>query len=271
MSSLKPSTFLFGISIGVTLVAALASPVSAHFVWVETDAKASPGSEQSIKVYFGEYHEFLREEAGGKLDTIDGVTLRIVDPKRAVTDISVTKKGNHFEGTLPSCIPGRYAVIAEQHEAGVQDLTKHDLGIVKPVFHARTQFVCFEDGRVSERDGESAPPLDLDVIPLSKGLNLAKGTINYWPGGEIVAKVVFKGKPLASTQLFVHSPIGWDKELHTDSQGVVSFTPLWPGRYVLEVVHVEKTPGEFKGKPFEAFRHRATLSLQVITEKTVEK
>ena len=39
--------------------------------------------------------------------------------------------------------------------------------------------------------------------------------------------------------------------------------PLWPGRYVLEMIHVEKTPGEFEGTAYEALRHRSTLALQV--------
>ena len=259
----------FGIAIG--LVLGFASQAVAHFMWIETDATARPGSEQSIRVYFGEYQEFLREEAGGRLDTIDGVTLRIVDPKRAQTDLVLTKKDNHFEGRLPSCMPGRYAVMAEQREARVQDLTKHNIGIVKPMFHARAQFLCFEAGRVGEREADTTEHQELDVIPLSKGLNLSKGTLSYGPGGEIVVKVLFKGAPFAAKHLLVHAPIGWDKELHTDSQGIASFTPLWPGRYVFEAEHQEKTPGVFKEKPFEAIRHRGTLALEVLPEKAMEK
>jgi uncharacterized GH25 family protein len=262
---------LLGCGLGVALAMDFTAQAVAHFVWIETDSTARPGIEQSIRVYFGEYQESLREEAGGRLDTIDGVTLRIVDPKRVQTEIMLTKKGNHFEGTLPSCTPGRYAVMAEQREAAVQDLTKYDIGIVKPMFHARTQFMCFEEGRVGEREPDTAAHQDLDVIPLSKGLNLAKGTLTYGPGGEIVVKVVFQGAPFASKHLLVHAPIGWDKELHTDSQGIASFTPPWPGRYVFEAEHQEKTPGQFKGKSFEAIRHRGTLALEVVPEKTREK
>jgi uncharacterized GH25 family protein len=263
--------FLSAIGAGIVLTLAFATHAVAHFMWIETEATARPGSEQPIRVYFGEYQEFLREEAGGRLDTIDGVTLRIVDPKRAATDVMLTKKGNYFEGMVPSCMPGRYAVVAEQSEAVVQDLTKYDMGIVKPKFHARTHFLCFEEGRVGEREPDVAAHQDLDVIPLSKGLNLAKGTLSYSPGGEIVVKVLFKGQPFASKHLLVHAPIGWDKELHTDAQGIASFTPLWPGRYVFEAEHQEKTPGEFKGKPFEAVRHRGTLALQVVPDKAAEK
>lgn len=248
----------------MSAILALASGAEAHVAWVETDGTAAPGREQSAKIYFGEYGEFLREESGGRLDTLDGVTLKVVDAKRGITDLPLAKNGNHFEGRLASCRPGRYAVLAEQTAAEVQDLTKYDHGIVKPMFHARSQFVCFEEGRLGEREAEALPQFDLDVIPVSKGVNLAKGITTYWPGGEIVAKVVYKGAPLASRQVIVHAPNGWDKELHTDAQGIATFTPPWAGRYVLEVEHQDKTPGEFKGKPYEAVRHRSTLSLHVV-------
>ncbi|MBA2251689.1 MAG: DUF4198 domain-containing protein [Nitrospirales bacterium] len=270
MSSVNARMVLSCAGLGIAFALGFAAQASAHFMWIETDATAHPERAQSIRLYFGEYQEFLREEAGGRLDTLDGVTLRIVDSKRVVTHVALTKKGNYFEGTLPSCMPGRYIVLAEQHEAAVQDLTKHDMGIVKPMFHGRAQFLCFEEGRVGEREPDVAVQQDFDVIPLSKGLNLAEGTLGYWPGGEIVVKVLFKGVPFAAKALLVHSPIGWDKELHTDSHGIASFTPLWPGRYVFEAEHQEKTPGEFKGKPFKAVRHRGTLGLQVMPKKATE-
>ncbi len=248
-----------------------ASPARAHFVWVEAEATAASETGQPIKVYFGEYSEFLREERGGRLDSIDGVTLRIQDPKRGKTEVALTKQVNHFSGSLSSCMPGRNAVVAEQAKAPVQDLRKHDLGIVKPMFYARTYFVCMEDGRVSEHERDQSTPLDLDMIPLTKGLNLATGRVSHVPGGEIVVKAVFKGQPLPGTQVLVHAPIGWDKELKTDAEGIVAFTPLWPGRYVLEIIHAEKTAGEYEGKSYEALRHRSTLALQVKPERSAEK
>ncbi len=247
------------------------APAQAHFVWVEAEATAPAETGQPIKVYFGEYSEFLREEHGGRLDSIDGVTLRVQDPKRGKTDVPLTKQVNHFAGALSSCLPGRNAVVAEQAKAPVQDLRKHDLGIVKPMFYARTYFVCLEDGRVNEHDRDQSAPLDLDLIPLTTGLNLATGRMSHVPGGEIVVKALFRGKVLPGTQVLVHAPIGWDKELKTDADGMVSFTPLWPGRYVLEMIHVEKTPGEFEGAAYEALRHRSTLALPVKAERQAEK
>lgn len=248
-----------------------ATPAESHFVWVEAEATAAADQGQPVKVYFGEYAEFLREERGGRLDSIDGVTLRVQDGKRGKTDVPLTKQINHFAGALSSCVPGRNAVVAEQAKAPVQDLRKHDLGIVKPMFYARTYFVCLEESRVNEHERDHSTPLALDLIPVTTGLNLASGRVTPGPGGEIVVKAVFNGQRLPGTQVLVHAPNGWDKELKTDAEGIVSFTPLWPGRYVLEMIHVEKTPGEFEGTAYEAVRHRSTLALQVTAERHVER
>lgn len=247
------------------------SPATAHFVWVEADAIAPAETGQPLKIYFGEYSEFLREERGGRLDSIDGVTLRVQDSKQGTTEVALTKQVNHFAGALPSCLPGRNAVVAQQAQAPVQDLRKHDIGIVKPMFYARTYFMCLEEGRINEHERDQAAPMALDMIPLTKGLNLATGRVSHVPGGEIVVKGFFKGQPLPNATILVHAPIGWDKELKTDGEGIVAFTPLWPGRYVLELIHVEKTPGEFQGKTYEALRHRSTLAIQVRAERSGEK
>ncbi len=262
--------------LGITFVmlAGLLSDVSssqAHFMWIETDGRADPGADHPISVYFGEYQEFLREEAGGRLDTLDGVTLQVIDPKRVQHDIPLTKQGNRFAGRFPACIPGRYAVTARQQDAAVQDLTKHDMGIVKPLYYARTEFVCYADGRVGERQPQPVPAADLEVLPLSRGMDLSHQTVSPRVGSEVVLNVLFKGAPVASRQVLVHSPIGWDKELHTDTQGVASFHPAWPGFYVVEVEYQEKTPGQFKGKPFEAARHRATFTVRVTGDDPREK
>ena len=83
-----------------------------------------------------------------------------------------------------------------------------------------------DDGRVSEHEWDQSTPLDLDMIPLPKGLNLAIGRVRHVQGGEVVVKAFFKGQLLPDTQVLVHPPIGWDKELKTDAEGIVTFTQL---------------------------------------------
>jgi hypothetical protein len=257
--------------LGLVASLGVAPSAGAHFAWIEADATAPSFGGQSVQVFFGEYSEFLREEQGGRLDTMDGIRMKVLHPKQPVTEVPLTKEVNRFAGKLTTCLPGRNEIVVEQKESPVQDLRSHDLGVVKPMYYARTSFICLEDGRVSEHEKGGTTPMDLDIIPLSRGLNLATGRMGHSAGSEVVVKTSFRGHVLPSKQLIVHSPIGWDKELHTDPDGVATFTPLWPGRYILELIHVEKTGGEFRGKPYEAIRHRSTLSVQVMPERSGEK
>ncbi len=247
-----------------------AQDAMAHFIWIEAPFEMSRDHEPVVSLYFGEYQESLREEAGGRLDKMDGAKAWVIDPKGDRLSLSLEKQGNRFVG-VPSrpCPPGRYQVLAEHTEIEVQDLTKQDLGLVKPFYHARAQFACADGGGISEREKETAQTAPLDILPLNRGINLAKGEITTGLGTEVAVKAIYQGNPLPSKSFMVHSPLGWSKEIKTDSQGIASFLPLWPGRYVFELVHLEKTAGEFKGKPYHAVRYRTSLTLDVGGERKV--
>lgn len=240
------------------------SLAQAHFIWIETDPKGEPGKNQKVEIYFGEPHEFLREEAGGRLDQHDRIEAWAAAAKGEKTKVGLKKGVNLFSGVITPQKVGRYNLTAKSLGHEVQDLTGFGQGISRPLFFARGQFLSFERGRVSEREEEIKEYLDLDIIPVTKSLDPLIGTIVPKVGNELVVRVVFKGKPLARQRVNAFGPNGWIKELpSTDSWGVTSFVPLWPGRYVLQISQDEKAPGEFKGKSYETLNYRATLSLLV--------
>lgn len=262
---LSPRTWKWGL-VWVGLLIALLRPlaVEAHFIWIETDPKGAPGKDQNIQVYFGEPHEFLREEAGGRLDRHDELQAWTVGPKSEPTEIALKKELNRFSGVVTPQRVGRYNVIAKSLNHEVMDLTKYDRGIVKPLFFARTQFLSFESGRVSEREEEPKEYLDLDILPVTRALDPQKGSIVPKVGSEVAVRVIFQGEALVKRRVYAFGPNGWIKEMQaTDSWGVTTFVPLWPGRYVLQVMHNERAPGEFEGKPYEILNYRATLSILV--------
>ena len=47
----------------------------------------------------------------------------------------------------------------------------------------------------------------------------------------------------------------------TDAEGRVRLPMPWRGQYVLQAVHMERTAGTYDGKPYEARRHRTTLTV----------
>ena len=62
--------------------------------------------------------------------------------------MALTKQVNHFVGSVSSCVPGGMRWSPSKPSTG-SGSRKHDLGIVKPMFYARTYFVYLEESRVN--------------------------------------------------------------------------------------------------------------------------
>ncbi len=178
------------------------------------------------------------------------------------------KQQNRFAGSFSPTVPGRHHVEVSSLEHPVQDLADFGGKLTKPLFFARAQFLVFSPGRVSEREQEPKEPLELDILPVTRALDPLRGSIVPKAGAEFAVRLVFKGKPLARRRITALGPNGWSKELPaTDSWGVTTFVPVWPGRYVLTAVNDEKVPGEFRGQRYEVVAYRASFSLVVGQEE----
>lgn len=253
----------------VTALAGLLAVVApgtaqAHFIWIETDPAAQPGRSQTVLVYFGEPHEFLREESGGRLDQHDGLRAWLVDPHGEKSEVGLKKELNRFVGAFTPQAVGRHNVVVTSPNHAVMDLTEYDRPVVKPLFYARTQGLAFAAGRTSEREKEITQFEDLDIVPVTKALDPVRGSIVPRVGNEVVVRVIFKSRPLTKRRVNAFGPNGWIKELQaTDSWGVTSFVPLWPGRYVLVVTNDEKAPGRFGDRAYDVVEHRASLSILI--------
>jgi len=247
---------LLGLALGAPAAA------SAHFIWIETDPKAPPGAPHEVSVYFGEPHEFLREEAGGLLDRHDALRAWVVDPRGEKIPLMLHEERNRFYGSFTPTRVGRHQVIALSAGHDVVDLTPYDRGLTKPIFYARAQFLVFEKTRLSEREPEIKELLDYDIVPVTRGLEPLTGSIATRPGHEVVVRLLSKGQPVVRRRLQVFGPNGWVKESQpTDSWGVTSFVPLWPGRYVVVLEREEKAAGDFQGKRYDVVSQRVTFSM----------
>ena len=83
------------------------------------------------------------------------------------------------------------------------------------------------------------------------------------PGGNTF-RLMFKGRPVAASQVNVDTSEGWSRVLTPAKDGSVSFTPSFPGLYVLEVTaRVDNGSVTIDGKKYNDVRHTATLSFEV--------
>ncbi len=235
----------------------LARSTEAHVIWIETNPKGEPGKEHKVELYFGEPHQFRREEAGGLLDRHDEVEAWAIGLKGEKIKIDFKKGVNLFSGIITPQKAGKHHILAKSLGGAPRDN-------IRSLFFARAQFFSFQKGRVREREEEIKEQMELDILPVTRSLDPLLGSIAPKAGSEFVVRVIFKGNALTGQEVQAHGPNGWIKELQsTDSWGVTSFVPLWPGLYVVQVMHDEKSVGEFQGKRYELLNRRATLSFIV--------
>ena len=211
------------------LTALAASSVQAHYIWLERDAK-------SAKLYFGEVAE-VREKSPGRMDEIKAPTAWAGKPEAALT---VSRTGTHFALAGPT-LTGSLAPQLLATEAGyeVKDWTRQGIGIVKPMYYARHS--AWPVAATPE------PQHKLDIVPVG--------------GSGNTFQVFLGGKPLAKAKVNLYAPNDWMQDHNTGADGKVKLPLPWRGQYVLEVIQKEEAPGEYDGKKFDAYRHRAVLTI----------
>ena len=214
--------------VGAVTFFGLAAAASAHYLWIERDAK-------SARLYFGEVAE-VREKSPGRMDEMPAPKARAMSSTGGA-ELAV-KKGPRFfalDGALTDQL-----VVTETGYA-VKDWTKSGIGIVKPMYYARHSAWPVKSAVTS------APEMKLDIQPVAGQKN-----------GFVL---LFDGKPLAQNKVTLYAPNDWEKEYKTDDKGGVVMPLPWRGQYVVEVIFKEPSAGEFGGQKYEAFRHRATLTI----------
>ncbi len=70
-------------------------------------------------------------------------------------------------------------------------------------------------------------------------------------------------KAAEGQEIEVFAPNGWGKKFWADSTGKAAFTPLWPGRYMVEVAGTVEEKGDHNGKAFEKVWRCATYCIEV--------
>jgi len=208
--------------LAIAMAALLAcGTAQAHYLWLES-------GEADAKLYFGEAEALLKEQSPGKLDNIKGPRAFVVDAGGKQSAAVITRSADHI------AVSGKAAshVVAEE-SLEVRDLQKHGLGIAKTNYYARSG---------QPASGASVLPLDVQVQEANS------------------FTVLYRGQPLKGAKLEVIAPNTWMQEHTTDARGMVRINAPWRGQYVLHVLHVDKTPGEFGSAKYDNVRNHFTYT-----------
>ena len=243
----------------------MANVSQAHYLWLDPTSIKVDDDEYEAHLFFGEFHENLIETKKTKLLDRKTSTLKVYLPgKKEGQAIKLEDKDKFYKGTVETSTSGLVNLVAEDINSAVKDWTKHGIGLVHPVYYARTQWLLFKNKEVSQRVSSPVAVTELDVLPVTRHINHRTGEFGPKTGEEFVFQVYFKHKPLdqKAKSVTVFAPNGWGWEAKLDKQsGIGRFKPIMPGTYVIEVIYLENKPGEFDGKKYDAVRHRATFSL----------
>lgn len=220
------------------------SQLFAHALWIETAASGKAGQAQEVKVYYGEYASNEREETEKWYSDVKEFTLWLTAPGKEKIKLTTTPGANFYSSKFTPEGDGHY-VLTVSHEA------KELGGTTKYEFLSTAIVTVGKPGLV-----------DHAAIPASLKLYTTEAK-TYKTNTPVQIKATANGKPLAKTAVSVFSPEGWTKEVTTDENGLITFSPIWPGRYVLEVSAKEKTEGTHHGKAYTAAWQGATSSFVV--------
>jgi uncharacterized GH25 family protein len=233
---------------------------SSHFIWLETPALAEVGRDHPVNLFYGEYADQLKEEAGKRLEEVNGLRAFYLDAQGKQIELKADKVTKGYTSSFRPASPGLHQMLAVNDVKEVVDFSKYDIGIVKPVYYSRAFIYAKDRNSNSAPSYESVKPLhDLDILPLTNPAESNTFRLNE----KVKLGVFFKKAGLTKAKINVFAPNGWMKEIDCNEKGEAECLPAWEGLYVIECIYKERTPGEYKGKNYEAIRHRAILSFQV--------
>lgn len=240
---MKSNTTLLKLCLLLTIIC-LPFLSRAHGYWLETQGSGKIGEPVKILMFYGEYAEAIREK-GNKLDKMTELKVSVIDALGKQSAINMVQKETHWEGTFTPTTNGNYQILAINDTREVQDFTKHNLGITRPVQFMRT---TYQVGKASATNAKNLQFLDV--------------TANQ-ENGKITLSAFKDKQALAKTKLTIINPQTWEKTKFTNENGQTTFTPTGKGLYLVELEWIDTNSGTFKGKDYQTIRYKSEMTFVI--------
>lgn len=220
------------------------SQSAAHALWVESNANGTIGTAQTVKVYFGEYTTQELSDVESWFSDLKDFTLILHSPDKKEIKLQTTAMKDHFEAVFTPEMEGAYTVSLQHTAKDLYYGYKLDYNSVAIV-------------RVGTAPAVTAvsPELQLHVLLAQPGPISPNETV---PFSRTKATTV-KGEE----ELEVIAPNGWVKKLWVDKEGKADFVPLWPGKYMIEMIVKNEEKGMHHGQEYTTDFHCATYLVEV--------
>jgi hypothetical protein len=229
--------------IKLTAIFFMLSPVTlwAHGYWIEVAGNHKVKEAVTIKLFYGEYVSGERL-AGNYLDKMKDIKVYVSIPGAGKQEITMKQLAGYWEGIFIPEKEGSYEISGINDKREVQDWTKHNLGIVRPVQYLKTVY------QVGSATSSLVSPAFLDIKVETTDKN------------KYEVKLVKNDSAFRYAKITITHPAGWEKILSADKEGKASFTSVGQALYLVSVEWIDKTPGIFKEKAYETTRHQLDFS-----------
>ena len=249
--------------VAVVVAATIPAVSHGHDTWVQTAARVVPAGEVvHVDLALGNHGNEHRDfKYAGKLSSLDGATLEVLDPRGrrtdlvpALVDLGMAPKEGFWSARFVTAADGLHCVA---HTLDRVHGTKRTVKSGKAFF------------MVADQEA-SAPAADGVVEPLGHALEIVPEThpvLGCGPGKAVKVRLLARGRPLADERVsFIPrgaEPKGeFDPEFErrTDAEGRASYVPR-EGNYVLVVAH--RTADDERGEGYDRTVYSATLVLTI--------
>jgi hypothetical protein len=224
----------------------VASPkLLAHALWIETKATGTKGKAQEISVYFGEFSDNDITKADKWFSDLKDFTLVVISPSKKETKLSSKALDNKYQAFFTPDEDGVYT-IAMHHK--VKDV----YGTMVLDYNSSATVTVGNAAKGNEALANT------NVISL-----FSKDVLTAKQNAKVNVSALYETKAAKEQKMKVIAPNGWEKELWSNENGEISFTPIWPGNYMVEFAYTEKADGDHNGKKYNEIWKMATYLITV--------
>jgi hypothetical protein len=224
----------------------VASPkLLAHALWIETKATGTKGKAQEISVYFGEFSDNDITKADKWFSDLKDFTLVVISPSKKETKLTSKALDNKYQAFFTPDEDGVYT-IAMHHK--VKDV----YGTMVLDYNSSATVTVGNAAKGNEAAANT------NIISL-----FSKDVLTAKQNTKVNVSALYEAKAAKEQKMKVIAPNGWEKELWSNENGEISFTPIWPGNYMVEFAYTEKAAGERNGKKYDEIWKMATYLITV--------
>lgn len=214
---------------------------SAHALWIETATQGKKGVSQDVKVYFGEFGTEDISPATEWFSDLKDFELLLITPDNKQIKLPVKAAGNAYSASFVPEMDGTYQLAIRKTAGEVYYGYKLDYNASATI-------------QVGAAKTDLKPSNPLAILPVS-----GEGQVNKVIRLQAAADATWKGEQ----KLTVISPNTWTKRLYPGQDHQAAFTPLWPGKYLVELTIEDDTAGTHNGKAYKVDYHCATFVYEV--------